>query len=540
MIKPFLILIITVATVSCSSKTKKADTNPSEIFVLQNAVPHKGAVLAGDFPDPSVIKVKDRYWATATTSAWAPAFSLMTSTDLANWKVVGSVFTTQPDWADGNFWAPELSQVGSTFYVYYAAKGKVHGRMCVAVATSSKVEGPYQDHGPLICQKVGSIDAFAVTDENRNRFLFWKEDGNSQKLPTPIWVQPLSKDGLKLIGKPIEAIRNDAPWENHLVEGPNVFRRGDYWYMFYAADSCCTKTCDYKVGVARSKNLAGPWEKNPNNPIISGNDAWKCPGHGTVVTDEKGNQVFMYHAYNAKDSVYVGRQAMADVIEWQSNNWPVINAGEGPSDHTEGLLGKQLKNEEHVFIDEFDSKLSPGWQWPHTDQPKYSIKDGKLLLSGAGDADDPMKAIIAHPTTTGDYVAKTKIDAGKLKSGTFAGLAALGDMNNAIGASVAGGNVYLWTKAAGRKTDLTSVSLPKSDSVYLRLVTHDGFRFHFEFSTDDKTWTALTNEQSGEAFPPWDLGIRVGLTAGGPTGSQAIFDSFSMFPLKEVRSEDSQ
>lgn len=489
-------------------------------------------MLAGDFPDPSVIKLKNEYYAVATTSAWAPAFSLMKSSDLANWKVIGSVFTSQPDWADGNYWAPEISKVGSTFYVYYAAKGKTHGRMCVAVATSSKVEGPYEDHGPLICQGPGSIDASAVVDEQGRRFLFWKEDGNSQKLPTPIWVEQLSNDGLKLVGKPVEAIRNDVSWEHHLVEGPNVFKHGEYWYMLYAADSCCTRQCDYKVGAARAKNLQGPWEKNPNNPIISGNDEWKCPGHGTVVNDSKGHDVFMYHAYNAKDFVYVGRQAMIDVIDWDQNQWPTINSGHGPSSHAEGLLGVALKNEEHVFSDDFDSStLNPVWQWPHADQPKVTIKNGMLMLSGAGDADDPMKALIGRSTTTGDYIAKVKIAASSLKSGAFAGLAAVGSPQNAVGASYAGSRIYLWVKTSGRKTDLTSIEVPKSESVLIRMIVREGSHFRFEFSTDDKTWTPVANEQSGEYIPPWDLGIRVALTAGGPTGSQGIFDSFAMYPI---------
>jgi xylan 1,4-beta-xylosidase len=350
-----VILILSIALQSCSSNKSRPDKPTAKIDLAQltTEVPHKGAVIAGDYPDPSVIRVGDTYWATATTSGWAPAFSLLQSKDLANWKVFGSVFTTKPEWTDGNYWAPEITKLGSTYYVYYAAKNKANGRMCLAAATSSRVQGPYKDHGPMICQEAGSIDAMPVVDERGNKFLFWKEDGNSMKLPTPIWVQPLSGDGLKLVGKPIEVIRNDADWEKELVEGPFVFKRGTYWYMFYAGSSCCTKNCSYQVGVARSKNLLGPWEKYANNPIIAPNEVWKCPGHGSVITDTQGRQFFMYHAYHAKDSIYVGRQAMIDVVEWNNEDWPVINQGKGPSNHVNGLLGVTLKNEEHIFQDDF-------------------------------------------------------------------------------------------------------------------------------------------------------------------------------------------
>src|SRR5215210_2421691 len=49
-------------------------------------------VLPGDYPDPSVVKIGDAYWASATTSNWFPAYPILYSTDLINWKQKGYVF----------------------------------------------------------------------------------------------------------------------------------------------------------------------------------------------------------------------------------------------------------------------------------------------------------------------------------------------------------------------------------------------------------------------------------------------------------------
>ncbi|HEY0770992.1 MAG TPA: family 43 glycosylhydrolase, partial [Sphingobacteriaceae bacterium] len=49
-------------------------------------------VMPGDFPDPSVAKIGDSYWATATTSNWAPVFPLLQSKDLVHWELKGHVF----------------------------------------------------------------------------------------------------------------------------------------------------------------------------------------------------------------------------------------------------------------------------------------------------------------------------------------------------------------------------------------------------------------------------------------------------------------
>src|ERR671913_2376096 len=52
--------------------------------------------LAGDYPDPSVIRVGTNYWAVATSSEWAPEFPILLSSDLVNWKIVGAVFQKRP------------------------------------------------------------------------------------------------------------------------------------------------------------------------------------------------------------------------------------------------------------------------------------------------------------------------------------------------------------------------------------------------------------------------------------------------------------
>ena len=174
-------------------------------------------VLAGDYPDPSVIRVGKDYWATATSSEWAPQFPIMHSTDLVNWTVVGSVFDEPPAWSVANYWAPEIAEYKGRYYMYYVGR-KQGGPLSIAVASADKPQGPYKDHGILVSQAAGSIDAVPTLDENGERYMLWKEDGNSRKLPTIIWAQRLSEDGTKLLGEPRELFRNDAKWEGAVIE----------------------------------------------------------------------------------------------------------------------------------------------------------------------------------------------------------------------------------------------------------------------------------------------------------------------------------
>src|SRR5579862_6594648 len=71
---------------------------------------YENPVIPGDHPDPSIIRVGKDYWATSTSSEWGPQFPLLHSTDLVNWEQKGVVFDHRPEWAVGNFWAPEISQ----------------------------------------------------------------------------------------------------------------------------------------------------------------------------------------------------------------------------------------------------------------------------------------------------------------------------------------------------------------------------------------------------------------------------------------------
>lgn len=488
------------------------------------AATFQNPVLPGDYPDPSVIRVGDEYWATATSSEWAPLFPLLKSRDLVNWEWVGNVFERRPEWAVGRFWAPEIWAHKGKFYIYYVGL-KSGGSLAVAVATADNPAGPWTDHGPMVSQEMGSIDPMPVADTDGTLYLMWKEDGNSRNKPTPIWIQKMTPDGTKLVGEMKEILRNDADWERNLIEGPYVQRQGEYWYMFYSGNGCCGRGCNYAMGVARAKNLMGPWEKCPSNPILIGTDTWKCPGHGSVVRDTEGRDWLLYHAYHAQTFTYVGRQGLLDPVTWK-DGWPVINEGKGPGATLAGPMALRAQQPMVDFREEFKSgKLLPQWQWPQDVDPKVSVANGKLKLSASARRSDALAgAVIGVRTTTGNYVASTSVDVRSLGGLRSAGLSAFGDHDNALGASVKEGKLLVWKRQRGKQEVLSTNAIPAGDTVFLRMTAADGHRFTFSSSADGRSWTALGGniDVEGNYLPPWDRGIRVALVAGGEA-SEAVF-----------------
>jgi len=489
-----------------------------------SAATYSNPVLPGDFPDPSVIRVGKEYWATATTSEWAPLFPLLHSRDLANWEHVANVFTHRPDWAVGNFWAPEISAYKGSYYIYFVGRRK-GGPLSISVATAANPSGPWKDHGPLIGQEDGSIDPVTAIDESGDRYLIWKEDGNSRKRPTPLWIQKLSSDGTQLIGEMKEIMRNDSDWEGQLIEGPFVLRHGGFYYLFYSGAGCCGRGCNYALGVARSKSLFGPWEKNPLNPILGANDFWKCPGHGSIVDDSNGHEYLLYHSYQATNFIYVGRQGLLDQLFWGADGWPSINSGRGPSTQAEipNSLAGPLKP--HEFRDDFSAAtLKPQWQWPQNNEPKATLlPDGHpgLLLSPAEGHRDPLvAAVLAIKTTTGDYAAVTKLnpDAG---SGNTIGLSAFGDAGNALGVSVRGNELVLWRRQRNTDRVITTNQFASSSTLWLKMTAAAGHKFQFASSPDGNNWLNIGSgiDLEGDYLPPWDRGIRIALVTGGENSS---------------------
>jgi beta-xylosidase len=480
-------------------------------------------VLPGDFPDPSIAKVGDTYWATATTSTWGPIFPLLKSTNLTDWELVGHVFPNElPAWADYYFWAPEISQEGDKTYIYYTAH-KRGGNLAVGIAVADNPAGPYRDLGPLVGQKDGSIDGFPMRDEKNELYLIWKEDGNSVNQPTPIWAQRLNEEHTALLGEKKELFRNTAPWEGNLVEGVSIVKRNEYFYAFYAANGCCGHNCNYGIGVARSKSLLGPWEKYEKNPILTKTEKWACPGHGTVFN--RGNRWYMlHHAYDTRGFEFVGRQGVINEFTWTAAEWPEFRSGGTVSAKTAPVVARN-------FTDEFEqATLQPSWQWPVEERPTVAVREGKLLVTARPQHSG---AVLGQHTTSADYSATTTLlNPSKLPTGTVAGIAAHGDPENTLALTAGGGKLQVWQLEKGKQKTLGEAKLPAASAVTLRMQAQNGNQFRFDWSTDGgKSWQNMPNISgpiNGTYLPPWDRGVRAGVLAKGPASASVSFENFSL------------
>jgi beta-xylosidase len=298
-------------------------------------------VIRENFADPHLIEVDGTWYAYATNSS-SKNVPVSKSSDLVKWSVSVDAMPALAPWVKtGNTWAPEVHKVASNYVLYYTARDKTSNKQCVGVATADKPDGKFRDNSdkPLVCQvqEGGTIDASPFQDGDK-LYLYYKNDGNCCGIPTYIYAQELSPDGLSLVGEPVRLVNNDRAWEGRVVEAPTMIQRDGQYYLFFSANNYAGH--EYAVGYATCESPMGPCQDAPENPILKSNlqkppDLIIGPGHQTVITVD-GQDWIVYHVWEVVGGGRRGdrRQMWLDQLDWENGKpvvrGPTVGAQEAP------------------------------------------------------------------------------------------------------------------------------------------------------------------------------------------------------------------
>ena len=309
---------------------------------VQAQTPPFAPVFETNFPDPFILPHEDGFLAYATNPDGAAVnVPMARSDDLVNWNFVRGrnglhdAMPVLPPWArEGWTWAPEVLRHGSGYRLYFTAKERRSGLQCVGVASAANPRGPFVSRAaePLICQRElgGTIDPHAFRDRDGQLYLYYKNDGNHPdfRKPTDIFVQRLAPDGLRLTGEAVPLLRNDKPWEAHVIESPTMAREGDQYVMFFSANHFGWEDdqtlSPYAMGYARCAGPMGPCADAPNNPILSSYNTPQAgclsgPGHQALFEGD-GRQYVVFHAHAALPGcrdANTGRQMYISPLNWE-------------------------------------------------------------------------------------------------------------------------------------------------------------------------------------------------------------------------------
>lgn len=478
------------------------------------------AFIAGDFADPSIIRSGGLYYATATSSEWAPHFPVYVSADLKSWKQTGYVFDKTPGWTSGSFWAPEYYQIGKTYYIYYTARRKKDGISCIGVATSAYPDKGFQDHGVLVELGKEAIDPFVYKDNGRLYITFKAYGLDGQ--PIEIVGRQLSADGLRVEGELFSLLKDD----NRIgMEGQSILKHENYYYLFYSAGDCCGTGCSYNVRVARSKNFTGPYEKYDKDPLLKGDSMWSCTGHGTFVSTPDHAVYYLHHAYLKNSNVFTGRQGLLARLSWPASgsNWPVLT---------------ELENSTETVINIKDTfsttKLASFWQWDFRNaSPDIIEGNGKLTLSGTYKATNQTGiALTVRPVSDHFEISTTVVNS----NAALKGLVFYGDASAAAGIGVRGNEVELWMVHNNIRKILAKAGLGDGDDpVILKFVMQPDKTCKAFYHQSSKAWQELRAKGTSldvSFLPQWDRSPRPGLLFNGKPEESAVFSTFELVNLK--------
>lgn len=320
---------------------------------------YNNPILNTDYSDPDVIRVNDKFYMTASSFNCIPGLPILESNDLVNWKLIGYGLSKQiPTYVfdkvqhGKGVWAPCLRYHKNEFYIYYPDPD--YG---IYLIKSKTANGPWSE--PILVKKgKGLIDPTPLWDDNGKTYLVYAFAGSRAGIKSILVVCSMNADGTSAQND--EVLLFDGHKEEPTLEGPKIYKRNGFYYIFAPAGGVATGW----QTVFRSKNIYGPYE---NKKVLDqGKSTVNGPHQGAWVDTKSGEDWFIHF----QDKGVMGRVVHLQPMKWE-NDWPVMGIdtngdgiGEPVITHKKPNVGKSFPIVYQKDSDEFNEpKLDLQWQW---------------------------------------------------------------------------------------------------------------------------------------------------------------------------------
>ncbi len=462
-------------------------------------------IFRGDYPDPSILVDGDDYYMVHSSFHYYEGLTIWHSKDLINWNIVTNALTKNV----GNVWAPDLAKYDGKYYIYFPVEKTNY------VIVSDDIRGPWSEPIDL---NIGHIDPGHVTDEEGNRYLYFSNGDYIE----------LTKDGTATVGGFMHSydgweIPRDWTIECFCMEGPKLFKRGDYYYMTVAQGGTAGPATGHMVIAARSKSPLGPWENSPHNPIIrakSTDDKWWSVGHATVFESSSNEWWMVLHSYE-KEFYNMGRQTMLAPIEWTEDGWYKLPDDFDLEKPVKKPKTKELTKSTFTLNDEFNAdELNPQWHFFKDDnENRYQMTGKGIKIKAKGGGIANCSPLLVVPSDH-SYTASVELE---IKGNATGGLVLfynesassgiLADSKNIL-ANLRGWQFATEKNVINRKVHLKMKNINNVVDMY--------------YSVDGKDWIKIENSFDSAAYHhnvlSGFLSLRIGLVSIGE--GEVIFKNF--------------
>jgi len=298
-------------------------------------------VLRGFNPDASMLRVGEDYYIATSTFEWFPGVQIHHSKDMVHWRVISRPLHTSKMLdlrgipSSGGIWAPALTYDNGTFYLMITT---VVGRRGVFkdlhnyLLTATNIAGPWSE--PLYLNSSG-FDPYLFHDDDGKKWLLnmqWDFRKYKNRFGG-IVMQQFSPEAGKLVG-PIQTIATGTSLG--VTEGPVMFKRNGWYYLLLAEGGT---GWNHAASLARARNIEGPYEYDPDYPLITTIDTPEHPlqkaGHAALVETQHGQWYISYicaRPLPGRRLSPLGRETGLAPVEWTEDGWlRLVDGGKAPA-----------------------------------------------------------------------------------------------------------------------------------------------------------------------------------------------------------------
>ena len=484
---------------------------------------YQNPVIAGFYPDPTIVRVGEDYYLATSTFAFFPGVPIFHSRDLVNWRQIGHILDrpSQLDLdgleiSDGIF-APALRYHDGTFYMLTTLVG--NGGNFIVKATDPS--GPWSD--PVWLPEVVGIDPSIFFDDDGKAYVVNNGDPAYEPLyegHKAIWIQEFDLAEMKTIGERRVIVDGgvDISQEPIWIEGPHIHKVDGVYYLIAAEGGTAE---DHSEVVFRSDEVWGPYIPYEHNPILTQRhlDAERnypvtSTGHADIVQTPEGVwwMVFLGTRPYEGDLYNTGRETFMMPVAWR-DGWPTVVGGTDPlpfvhrkpnlpaTDAAETPLTGNF-----VLRDRFDApELAPYWMFIRTPRRRwYSMGDHGLRIEARpvdiGGRGQP--SFIGRRQQHMYATATVELQFNPRDEGDRAGLVAFQNDDYYLFIGVAkrdGGMFAEAVKRAGEEAGVIArqeINIDEEQPIQLRIEA-DGAEYRLSYSLDGASWQTLADRVDG-------------------------------------------
>jgi len=356
---------------------------------------YENPIITGMNSDPSVCRVGNTFYLTTSSCGYFPGIPIFKSSDLINWELIGHCITRteQMDFLDmsinAGLWATTIRYHNGTFYVICTHMKENRN----FIVTTTNPAGKWSDPMYLDTKGFTYDPSLYFDDDGKVYFNYASGEGTNVIKMSEIDI----KTG-KILTQPKDIWYGGGGFG---AEGAHIYKINNFYYIISAEGG----NVNQAVALGRSKNIYGPYQLSPTNPIVSNKEnrqyLFQCTGHGDLIQYPDNSWWLIVHGlrnYGGFDALYtvLGREVILLPVTWK-DNWPTVYDNK-PVTRKIDHKGIAAKKTNIPFEDDFtSSKLKLGWYFqrhPATELWKIDTIKSQLVIQGnENDIDSQLKKV---------------------------------------------------------------------------------------------------------------------------------------------------